>query len=248
MILDIFSSFDPFINYSSQKYPTLFWSFILITLLLSQSALWLSPSKYFWGSSYLMDIIYSQTLRTQGTYLKGFASLITPLFIFIILTNFIGLLPYVFSFSRHLIITIPLGLSLWLSLIISRALYAPTSFTAGLLPGGAPDWLNPFLVLVETLSILVRPITLSFRLAANITAGHIILGLIGVYARAAVFSSTTSIIMLLLIQTGYILFEVGICLIQAYIFCLLLTLYADEHPSHWLRAFRRIGFGPIIDK
>lgn len=232
MILDIFSSFDPFINYSYQTYPSIFWGLIITALLLSQTALWLNPSKFFWASSYLIDIIYSQTLRTQGTYLKGFASIITPLFMLIILTNFIGLLPYVFSFSSHLIITIPLGLTLWLSLLLSRAFYAPTSFTAGLLPGGAPDWLNPFLVLVETLRILVRPITLSFRLAANITAGHIILGLIGVYARAAAFSSSLSLVSLLLIQTGYILFEVGICLIQAYIFCLLLTLYADEHPSN----------------
>ncbi len=100
------------------------------------------------------------------------------------------------------------------------------------MPGGAPDWLNPFLVIVETLRIIVRPITLSFRLAANITAGHIILGLIGIYTRAAVFSSSTAFLFLLFVQTGYVLFEVGICLIQAYIFCLLATLYADEHPSY----------------
>lgn len=121
---------------------------------------------------------------------------------------------------------------MWLSLIISGASYYPSAFLAGLLPGGAPSWLNPFLVLIETTSIGVRPITLSFRLAANIRAGHIVLALIGIYAASALFVSLSASILLLSIQTLYILFELGICIIQAYIFCLLLSLYSDDHPSY----------------
>lgn len=101
---------------------------------------------------------------------------------------------------------------------------------AGLLPAGAPNVLNPPLVLIETVRISVRFITLSFRLAANITAGHIVLGLIGIYARTALFSSVYSSILLLFIQSFFIMFELGVGVIQAYIFCLLLTLYSDDHP------------------
>ena len=244
MIIDIFSSFDPFINSSFQKYPIIFWLTAIIALLPLQANFWLTPSKYLSASRYPLDIINSQANRTFGTHLKRFSSIVTALFILILCTNLIGLVPYTFRMSRQLIITLVLGLPLWLSLIISRITHAPISFTAGLLPGGAPDWLNPFLVIVETLRISVRPITLSFRLAANITAGHIILGLIGIYTRAAIFSSTSSFVLLLSVQTLYVLFEVGICLIQAYIFCLLLTLYADEHPSHWLRAITACWFRP----
>lgn len=89
--------------------------------------------------------------------------------------------------------------------------------------------MNPFLVLIETIRILVRPITLSVRLIANIRAGHIVLRLIGIYASSFVFISGVSFFLLLIVQFMYIVFEMGICLIQAYIFCLLLTLYADDH-------------------
>nr|ALS46274.1 ATP synthase F0 subunit 6 [Glycera americana] len=193
------------------------------------SSFWLAPSSLTWMFSYPLEIMNSQTTRTSGTHLKGFSSFITSLFLMIIMINFMGLLPYTFSFSSHLIFTLSLGLPLWLSLIISSAIYNPKTFTASLLPGGAPDWLNPFLVMIETISIMVRPITLSVRLAANMSAGHIVLGLIGIYASSAMFLSFTSTATLISIQILYTIFEMGICLIQAYIFCLLITLYADDH-------------------
>jgi ATP synthase subunit 6 len=123
-----------------------------------------------------------------------------------------------------------MGLPLWLSLILSRFFNRFSRFIGSLLPGGAPDVLNPFLVLIERVRILVRPITLSFRLRANITAGHVILSLIRSYVIRGIFLiSWWSFIFLFLLQMGYIIFEVGICFLQSYIFCLLLTLYADEH-------------------
>jgi F-type H+-transporting ATPase subunit a len=118
---------------------------------------------------------------------------------------------------------------MWLRLIISRFKFKPKASTAHFLPDGAPDWLNPFLVLIESTRVLVRPLTLSFRLAANITAGHIVLSLLGVYLAAAIFTSITTMIPLLLISSFYIIFEVAICAIQAYIFCLLVSLYRDDH-------------------
>lgn len=229
MIVDIFSSFDPQINSSASLSPSLFWLLSIISLTLIHASYWITPSSISWSLSYPLRIINTQSSRTSGHHLKGFPSFIVPLFFIIIRINFIGLLPYTFSPSRHLIFTLSLGLPLWLSLIISRAAHKPQSFIASLLPGGAPDWLNPFLVLIESIRIRVRPVTLSVRLAANIRAGHIVLGLIGIYTSAAIFSSIGPTITLILIQTIYIIFEIGICLIQAYIFCLLLTLYADDH-------------------
>lgn len=103
-------------------------------------------------------------------------------------------------------------------------------FCAGLLPAGAPIALNPFLILIETVRILVRPITLSVRLVANMGAGHIVIGLIGTYLSSAVFSySWLAFFVLLFVQVFYFVFEFGVSLIQGYIFSLLLTLYADEH-------------------
>jgi ATP synthase subunit 6 len=140
-----------------------------------------------------------------------------------------GLIPYIFRTSRHLVFTLSLGFPIWLRLIISRFTHRPKKTVAHFLPDGAPDWLNPFLVLIETTRVFVRPLTLSFRLAANMRAGHIVLRLMGIYCAAAWFSRATRTIFLIAATLGYILFEVAICLIQAYIFCLLLSLYSDDH-------------------
>jgi len=229
MIPDIFSSFDPIIFKS--WIPTITGLIIsnLIILLLLKSSLspWTCriPATLF----PIKETIVSQLLRTQSRILKGITLIISTLFTFIILTNLLGMNPYIFRLSRHLIITLSLGLPLWLGLILSSFIHAPKPSTAHFLPDGAPDWLNPFLVLIETTRVLVRPLTLSFRLAANITAGHIVLGLIGIYASAATLTSIPTSIILTLIRAGYILLEFAICLIQAYIFCLLLSLYRDDH-------------------
>nr|ALS46300.1 ATP synthase F0 subunit 6 [Glycinde armigera] len=227
----MFSSFDPFINSSFKSSPSLFWASSIVIVIFIHSFFWMSPNNMFWLIISPMNIMNSQSLRTNSLHFKGFTSIIVSLFMLIISINFMGLLPYSFSLSSHLIFTLVFGLPLWLSLIMSSLSYNPSSFMAGLLPSGAPDWLNPFLVMVETLSISVRPITLSFRLAANMSAGHIVLGLIGIYASSSIFIGLVPFLSLFFIQIIYIIFEMGICLIQAYIFCLLLTLYSDDHTT-----------------
>lgn len=230
MLIDIFSSFDPDINYFS-SYPLIFWLFSLTIISSIQVSFWVRPRWTFWLISSISTIIIDQVHRTTGLHLKGFNSILSPLFIIIIFSNLIGLIPYVFRTTSHLLFTLSYALPLWLILVISATLKAPKSTIAHLLPANTPAWLSPPLVLIETVSIIVRPITLSFRLAANIRAGHIVLCLIGIYLSSTIFTSVTYSLLLILVRIGYIIFEIGICLIQAYIFCLLLSLYADEHPT-----------------
>nr|YP_010944255.1 ATP synthase F0 subunit 6 [Nectoneanthes multignatha]WLW41621.1 ATP synthase F0 subunit 6 [Nectoneanthes multignatha] len=230
MMLDIFSSFDPGVNMiNSYLSPILFWFMTSITICMFTITMWITPSSMNILMFNTMKIMNEQGTRTQGIHLKGFNSFLVALFIMIININLMGLLPAVFSYSSHLLFTLSFGLPLWLALIMSAIVFNPTSWLAGLLPGGAPHWLNPFLVIIETISISVRPLTLSFRLAANMSAGHIVLTLIGTYCAASMFSSIVGFIILLGIQIGYIMFEIGICFIQSYIFCLLLSLYSDDH-------------------
>lgn len=230
MILDIFSSFDPGVNIVNRYLsPILFWFITSITICIFTITMWTTPSRINILIFNTIKIINEQGTRTHGIHLKGFNSFLVALFIIIININLIGLLPAVFRYSRHLLFTLRFGLPLWLALIISAIVFNPTRWLAGLLPGGAPHWLNPFLVIIETIRIRVRPLTLSFRLAANIRAGHIVLTLIGTYCAASMFSRIVGFIILLGIQVGYIIFEIGICFIQRYIFCLLLRLYRDDH-------------------
>nr|QNV11848.1 ATP synthase F0 subunit 6 [Theromyzon tessulatum] len=202
---------------------------IMFTVLIS--SLWIKYNRLNSLLSYPMNLIYNQLSRTKSTNLKGFTIIVTILFILIIFINLTGMIPYSFSISSHLILTLSLGLPLWMTIISSSLNNNKKEFIASLLPDGAPDWLNPFLVLIETISIMVRPLTLSFRLAANMSAGHIVLGLLGIYMSAAMNSSLMGSITLLMVSMGYIMFEFAICLIQAYIFCLLLSLYTDDHTS-----------------
>nr|YP_010360273.1 ATP synthase F0 subunit 6 [Nassarius gregarius]UNQ32889.1 ATP synthase F0 subunit 6 [Nassarius gregarius] len=230
MLVDIFSSFDD----NNQVFMSLYmlmWLFSLVTIVLFSSSYWVSSPRWLSVISVFKDTASSQVFRSFGINMGGFVNIITGLFLFLILMNMSGLVPYVFSPTSHLAISLSLGLPLWLTLIMSAIFYNPSSVVAGLLPMGAPAPLNPFLVIIETVSIMVRPITLSVRLTANMSAGHIVLTLIGNYLTASFFmSSIFSMIFLLSIQVLYTVFEFGISLIQAYIFCLLITLYSDEHP------------------
>ncbi len=232
MLLDIFSSFDPHTHqiYTSLR-PTVLWCISTLPILLIHARFWIQPNRFFWAYALTIKIIITQAIRRVGNRLKGFRETITRLFIIILIINISGLLPYTFRSTRHLLTTFSLGLPLWLSLIISSATNAPKEFTAHLLPAGAPRWLNPFLILVETIRLSTRPITLSFRLAANMRAGHIVLTLIGTFSSARGIPITLPLLLIISTQLIYTLFEIGICLIQAYIFCLLLTLYADEHTK-----------------
>lgn len=244
MISNIFSSFDVFeFRYMYFIYPIFILIFPTILILSSSFYIWIPNNR---NSSILiqpLNIIFSQLSRTYRLHIKRYTIIISSLFIILIFVNLIGIIPYSFRISTHLLFTLSLGLPLWLSIILSRIIYRKKQFIGKLLPDGAPDWLNPFLVLIETVRISVRPLTLSFRLGANIRAGHIVLSLLGNYLAIALTLSLTNTLILIIISIAYILFEFAICLIQAYIFCLLLSLYTDDHTSYTL-AYMHSGFGP----
>nr|BDQ44246.1 ATP synthase F0 subunit 6 [Amynthas glaucus] len=229
MMPDIFSSFDPYMYNTLFPSNSTFITMNMLLVLFTQMGYWMINSRQ---STFIMPLkstIFTQLSRTLTHQLKGTSSIISSTFIILIIINLMGMVPYTFSTSSHLIFTLSLGFPMWLSFIMSSMFFSPKKTIAHLLPDGAPDWLNPFLVIIETTSIVVRPLTLSFRLAANMSAGHIVLSLIGIYCASAWFTSTFGTSMLILTTLGYVLFEFAICLIQAYIFCLLLSLYSDDH-------------------
>lgn len=245
MYTDIFSSFDPATSSIFPISSTLFFLIILAPLLLTKRELWISLSQKNWILSSVPHLIVEQASRTSIRHIKGASNLLAPLFTMLILINLFGLIPYSFRITSHILFSFSFGIPLWLIIITSGILYDPKSFFAHLLPAGAPAWLRPILVLIETVSVLLRPITLSFRLAANIRAGHIILTLASTFLISRVLSSNIlSTLSLTLVCSFYSLFEIAICAIQAYIFCLLLSLYRDDHPLS-TESTSLIDFGSI---
>nr|QVX31177.1 ATP synthase F0 subunit 6 [Gesiella jameensis] len=233
MMLDIFSSFDPLtFKLMMNLSPSLFWMLNFTIMFILYPSMNLTSTRM--NNFMLMPLMsmLSQSMRTLSIHMKGLTSIITLLFLFLILMNLLGILPYVFSYSSHLTMTLSLGLPLWLSMILSAMFYSPKLFTTHLLPAGAPQWLNPFLILTETLSMCVRFITLSFRLAANMSAGHILLTLMGITTSSFFLMNSYNLTLSLILELSYLIFEMGICLIQAYVFCLLLTLYSNDHPMN----------------
>lgn len=201
----------------------------IIYIFIIDRNIWASEANRSILSLPVLQAIVPEVERTYIFNINPLNHLIHQIFFIVVILNILGLFPYTFRVTRHLLFTLRIGLPIWILLIISRAIKSIKATIAHLLPEGAPDWLNPFLVLIESSRIIVRPVTLSFRLAANISAGHIVLGLIGIYAAASWFNRIPVFLILLSLIIGYLLFEVAICLIQGYIFFLLLTLYANDH-------------------
>jgi len=232
MITDIFSSFDPGI-YILGSYPFFFWFIVRACLSLIRGSYWMSMGRFLWRFSFPVDLMCNESIRSLSYHMKGYCSFITPLFLMLIMINLIGLVPYRFRYSRHIVFCLILRFPLWLWIIISSFRFSPRGFTGGILPAGVPGWLAPFLSWVEGVRITVRPGTLAVRLVANTSAGHIVLSIIGIYASCLVFSYKTIIVslFLILLEAGYIIFEVGISFAQAFIFPLLGTIYTNEHSS-----------------
>nr|YP_008593236.1 ATP synthase F0 subunit 6 [Sepia lycidas]BAN81963.1 ATPase6 [Sepia lycidas] len=229
MLVDIFSSFD---DHNSTLFSAhiMTWILSLWSLIFINSSLWINSSNLINMINLPKQIINIQTTRSFSMNMGGFTLIISSLFITIINFNLLGLMPYVFSTTSHLVMTFTLALPLWLCLIISSYMKNVYSSVAFMLPLATPTFLIPFLPIIETLSIMVRPITLSIRLAANISAGHIILTLIGDYMTSLIMLNNYMISFIMLsIQIGYFIFEIGISIIQGYIFSLLVTLYTDDH-------------------
>ena len=105
----------------------------------------------------------------------------------------------------------------------------PTHALGHLLPEGTPTLLIPVLIIIETISLFIRPLALGVRLTANLTAGHLLIQLIaiGISALVSVIPATALIIIVLLLLIT--LLEVAVAIIQAYVFVLLLSLYLQEN-------------------
>nr|QAU54079.1 ATP synthase F0 subunit 6 [Patella vulgata] len=224
-MVDIFSTFDDH-NFVFCSY-LIMWAFSLVSMCIVFSLKWVSTSSY----DEFINIFRSVPGgSSSGLQMGGFHLFVIALFLCIVCMNMTGLIPYVFSTTAHLSMSFSFGLVVWLSLIISSYCYNFPVSASGLLPTGSPSALAPFLVLVETVSIGVRPITISVRLVANISAGHIILTLISSALSSGIFTFPVVIFGLVLsVEVFYFLFEFGVAIIQGYIFCLLVSLYSNEH-------------------
>lgn len=155
-----------------------------------------------------------------SNYHLGSITIIISIILIILLINLQGLFSYTFTWSSHLLFSLSYGLPLWFSILIIGLINNMNKNLRHLVPNGTPIILIRFIVLIETLRIFIRPITLSVRLAANITAGHLLLRLIRWRDRFYLVNIVAQILIFFL--------EIIVAIIQSYVFTILLILYIEE--------------------
>jgi ATP synthase subunit 6 len=220
---DLFSSFD----FYTRGFLG-FGSALVFSLVVFLSGLAL-VGAHFVGRVSVLDGLVSAVVgslsRRVVLVVSGVSSLGSVLFSLLLFVNFAGLVPYVFRVRRHVRFTFSLGLVVWAGVIASCVALDSARFLVHMCPFGAPLALGWFLSVVEVIRICLRPITLSVRLAANMRAGHVVLGLIGGSMSLSLFSRA----LLIPMGVGYLFFELMVCFIQGFVFYLLSALYFDEH-------------------
>nr|WNH16997.1 ATP synthase F0 subunit 6 [Selene vomer] len=157
------------------------------------------------------------------------ATLLTSLMIFLISLNMLGLLPYTFTPTTQLSLNMGLAVPLWLATVIIGMRNQPTHALGHLLPEGTPTLLIPVLIIIETISLFIRPLALGVRLTANLTAGHLLIQLIATAAFVLLPLMPTVAILTAILLFLLTLLEVAVAMIQAYVFVLLLSLYLQEN-------------------
>jgi ATP synthase subunit 6 len=183
----------------------------------------------------IFETIYNITLELAlaniGKNGKYFLPLIFVLFFFILLCNLIGMVPYSFTVTSHLIITFTLALVLYIGFNIIGIKKHKSNFLNLLLPSGVSIFLAPILVPIELVSYVFRVISLPIRLFANMMAGHTLLKVIAGFAwtmlsvNSIIFIAHFVPLILLVILIGL---ELGIAFIQAYVFTILICIYIND--------------------
>jgi ATP synthase subunit 6 len=151
------------------------------------------------------------------------------IFLFIAMLNILGLFPYVFSPTAHIVMTFGLSLSIMIAVTLLGFITFRLNFLSIFTPGGAPLVLAPLLVLIETVSYITRVISLGLRLAANISAGHLLFAILSGFAFNMLSNGLVILSLFpMLIMVFITLLEMMVAVIQAYVFCLLTTIYLGD--------------------
>nr|YP_009434103.1 ATP synthase F0 subunit 6 [Epicauta gorhami]APB02743.1 ATP synthase F0 subunit 6 [Epicauta gorhami] len=221
MIMNLFSSFDPSSNWNISSN----WISSTLCLMVIPTMYWLVPSRpnLIWIK--ITSTLHKEFKTLLGTSSAGSTLIFVSLFSFILINNFMGLYPYIFTSTSHMALTLSLALPLWLSFMLFGWINNTMHMFAHLVPQGTPPILMPFMVCIETISNVIRPGTLAIRLSANMIAGHLLMTLLG---NTGPSLSILMINILIIVQLLLILLESAVSIIQSYVFAVLSTLYSSE--------------------
>jgi len=221
MITNLFSVFDPI----TTLFIPLNWLRTILGLFFIPISFWLFPSRFYFLWNKIVLTLHNEFKILISPKNKGNTIIFIALFSIILFNNFLGLFPYIFTRTSHIVLTIILSFPLWFSFIIFGWLNHTQHIFAHLVPQGTPAVLIPFIVCIETIRNVIRPGTLAIRLSANIIAGHLLLTLLGNTGTSII---TSLLFILIISQIALLVLESAVAIIQSYVFAILRTLYSSE--------------------
>nr|UCC42864.1 ATP synthase F0 subunit 6 [Geisha distinctissima] len=213
----LFASFDP-----SSKFMQMNWMIMLMSISTIPMMFWVTPSR-----TNMIKKMIEKKLSSEmwnNTKHKEMILMTTSFFMMILVNNMMGLFPYTFTPTSHPSLTLSLALPTWLMMMIYGWMNHTKKMFIHLLPTGTPGPIMPMMIMIETVGNIIRPLSLSIRLTANMIAGHLLMTLLGN------MNESKMLIIVMPMKMMLMSFETAISMIQAYVFATLVSLYSSELP------------------
>nr|QHD26498.1 ATP synthase F0 subunit 6 [Lepidotrigona flavibasis] len=223
MWTNLFESFDPSIYY---LYKFQFnWLFLILPAIAMYNTYWFIPSRLGCIINLMLSLMYKEfSLSIGKNSMNSNIIIFMGTMFYLMFLNFFSLFPYIFPSTSHFMINLSISLTLWLGMSIYSMYNYPISFLSHLVPYNSPKPLMNFMVIIELISYMIRPMTLSIRLSSNLISGHLILILLSSFMMNFLIVSPLS----MMVQDILLILEICMSIIQAYVYSVLLTLYLSE--------------------
>lgn len=210
----------------------------LISLLMLATSTQLVPGRLQSIAEISYEFVASTIRGNAGAEGMKFFPLVFSIFMFICVSNLIGIIPYTFTVSSHLIVTFALAIMVFLTVLTYGIYKNGLKFFKIFVPSGIPIYILPLVMFIEILSFFLRPVSHSVRLFANMLAGHIALKVFAGFVAMLGFSlgaiGWVGGVLPLALTVALFALEILVAFLQAYVFAILTVIYLNDaiHPGH----------------
>ena len=208
-----------------------------VALLMLGGSTRLVPTRYQSVAELTYEFVVGMMKESLGEEGMKFFPLVFSIFMFVMMANVIGVIPFTFSVTSHLIVTVALALIVFFTVLLYGLYKHGFKFFKLFVPSGVPIYILPLITAIEVISFLSRPVSHSVRLFANMLAGHITLKVFAGFVAALGALGTAGIfgaVLPLAMTTALSALEILVAFLQAYVFAILTCIYLNDalHPGH----------------
>ena len=198
---------------------------VSLFLILGMRRAQLVPGR--WQSLAELSYIFIANLvrDTVGTEGRPYFPFVFSIFMFVLIGNLWGMIPYSFTFTSHIVVTFTMAMVIFIGVTLIGIVKHKTHFLSFFMPPGVPLYMAPLLIPIEIISYLSRPISLSVRLFANMLAGHTLLKVFAGFVVALGVTAGWLPLVFIIALTGL---EIVIAFLQAFVFAILTCLYLND--------------------